>query len=54
MSGLIVLLCLVTVVVLAIYWTVWKIRNELNQNLGKMVSELTQIRQSLQKKPGGN
>jgi len=49
-----VLLPLVTVSVLAIYWTVWKIRNELNQNLGKMVSELTQIRQSLQKKPGGN
>jgi len=49
-----VLLPLATVSVLAIYWTVWKIRNELNQNLGKMVSELTQIRQSLQKKPGGN
>ena len=48
------LLLLVTVSVLAIYWTAWKIRNELNQNLGKMVSELTQMRQSLQKKPGGN
>ena len=54
MTGVFSLLLLVTVSVLAIYWTVWKIRNELNQNLGKMVSELTQIRQSLQKKPGGN
>ena len=54
MTGLFSLLVLVTITVLAIYWTVWKIRNELNQNLGKMVSELTQIRQSLQKKPGGN
>jgi len=54
MTGVFSLLILLTISVLAIYWTVWKIRNELNQNLGKMVSELTQIRQSLQKKPGGN
>ena len=54
MTGVVSLLILMTISVLAIYWTVWKIRNELNQNLGKMVSELTQIRQSLQKKPGGN
>ena len=54
MNLLIVLVCLVAVVVLAIYWTVWKTRNELNQNLEKMVSEFTQIGQSLQKKPVGN
>ena len=54
MSLLIVLLCFVIMLLLAIYWTVWKIRNELNQNLGKMVSELAQMSQSLQKKPGGN
>jgi len=54
MNLLIVLLCLVTVVALAIYWNVWKIRNELSQNLGKMLSELPQIRQSLQKTPSGN
>ena len=54
MSGLIVLLCFMITILLAIYWTVWKIRNELNQHLGKMVSELTRMGQSLQKKPGGN
>ena len=51
MDLLSVLVCLLTVAVLAIYWTVWKTRNELNQNLKKMVSEFTQIGQSLQKKP---
>jgi len=47
-------LCAVFIVLLAIWWNVWTIRNELNQNLRKMVSELTQMGQSLQKKPGGN
>ncbi len=54
MDLLSVLLCLLIVAVLAIYWTVWKTRNELNQNLKKMVLEFTQIGQSLQKKPVGN
>ncbi len=40
-------------VTLAIYWTVWKIRAELNQNLGKMASELAEIRKALEKKTGG-
>jgi hypothetical protein len=40
-------------VALAIYWMVWKIRAELNQNLGKMASELAEIRKSLEKKAGG-
>jgi len=53
MNAIVGLLLLVTIVVLAIYWTVWKIRAELNQNLGKMASELGEIRKSLEKKPGG-
>ncbi len=53
MNAIAGLLCLMAVVVLAIYWTVWKIRAELNQNLGKMGSELGEIRKLLEKKPGG-
>ena len=41
------LLGILAVVVLAIYWTVWKIRAELNQNLEKAASELSEIRKSL-------
>jgi hypothetical protein len=47
------LLCILLIVTLAIYWTVWKIRAELNQNLGKMVSALDEICKSLEKKAGG-
>jgi uncharacterized membrane protein YqjE len=46
------LLCFVVTVLLAIYWTVWKIRAELNQNLEKAASELSNIRKSLEKKTG--
>jgi len=46
------LLCFVVVLLLAIYWTVWKIRAELNQNLEKVASELSEIRKSLEKKAG--
>ena len=53
MNAIVSLLCLMTVAVLAIYWTIWKIRAELNQNMGKMVSELGEIRKSLEKKAGG-
>ena len=53
MNAIVSLLSLTTVGVLAIYWTIWKIRAELNQNMGKMVSELGEIRKSLEKKPGG-
>jgi hypothetical protein len=49
MSGILGLLSIVTVAVLAIYWTVWKIRAELNQNLGKMVSELSDIHKAMEK-----
>ena len=45
-----ILLCLVVIVLLAIYWTLWKIRAELNQNLEKVASELSEIRKSLEKK----
>lgn len=53
MNAIAGLLGIVTVAVLAIYWTVWKIRAELNQNLGKATSELGEIRKSLEKKTGG-
>jgi hypothetical protein len=53
MNAIVGVLCLTTIVVLAIYWTVWKIRAELNQNLGKMASELGEIRKLLEKKQGG-
>ena len=44
------LLSFIVVILLAIYWTVWKIRGELNQNLEKAASELSEIRKSLEKK----
>jgi len=53
MNAIAGLLCIVTIVVLAIYWTVWKIRAELNQNLGKMVSELSDIHKGIEKRGGG-
>lgn len=53
MNAIIGLLCITTVSVLAVYWTIWKIRAELNQNLGKMTSELAEIRKSLEKRTGG-
>lgn len=43
MNLLVVLLCVAIILVLANYWTVWKIRRELNQ-----------IRESLQKNLAGN
>ena len=46
-NAIVGLMCLSTVAVLAIYWTVWKIRADLNQNLGKMASELGEIRKAL-------
>ncbi|MHC4511137.1 MAG: hypothetical protein ACYTAO_19670 [Planctomycetota bacterium] len=46
-------LCIVTVAVLAIYWTLWKVRAELNENLQKMASELAEVRKALEKKAGG-
>ena len=42
-----ILLCFVVILLLAIYWTLWKVRAELNQNLEKAASELSEIRKSL-------
>jgi uncharacterized membrane protein YqjE len=47
------LLSLLLIVVLAIYWTVWKCRADLNQNLEKVISELSETRKALEKKGGG-
>lgn len=47
------LLCILLIVTLAIYWTVWKIRADLSQNLGKMASLLEEIHKALEKKAGG-
>ena len=44
------LLSFLVIVLLAIYWTLWKVRGELNQNAEKVVSELSEIRKSLEKK----
>jgi len=46
------LLCFLLIVLLAIYWTLWKVRGELNQNMEKVASELSEIRKSLEKKAG--
>ncbi len=53
MNAIIGLLCITTVSVLAIYWTIWKIRAELNQNLGKMASELAEMHKAIDKRAGG-
>ncbi len=45
-----VLMCFIVIIALAIYWTVWKIRADVNQHFGKMTNELSEVRQSLQKK----
>jgi hypothetical protein len=44
------LICFLVIIQLAIYWTVWKIRGELNQNMEKITSELSKISKSLEKK----
>ena len=46
------LLCFLLIVLLAIYWTMWKIRGELNESREKLISELSNIRKSLEKKAG--
>ncbi|MHC4229967.1 MAG: hypothetical protein ACYSW0_21230 [Planctomycetota bacterium] len=42
------LLCMATIVLLAIYWTLWKIREELGPRQDKLMSELAEIRKSLE------
>ncbi len=44
------LICFIIIIALAIYWTVWKIRADVNQHFGKMITELSEIRNSFQKK----
>lgn len=46
----IILLCFVVILFLSTYWTLWKIRGELNESRGKLISELSEIRKSLEKK----
>ncbi len=48
MTLALVLLCMVNVLLLAIYWTLWKIREELGPRQDKLVSELSEIRKSLE------
>jgi hypothetical protein len=50
MNLLAALLCFMLIVLLAIYWTLWKIRGELNESQGKLISELSEVRKSLEKK----
>jgi hypothetical protein len=45
-----VLLCFAIIVLLAIYWTLFKVRAELNESREKLASELSEIRKLLDKK----
>lgn len=47
MSTLIGLTCFSVVILLAIYWTLWKVQGQLNQNWEKAISELSEIRKAL-------
>jgi hypothetical protein len=47
-----VLLCFAIIVLLAIYWTLWKVRAELNESREKLTSELSEIRKALETKAG--
>ena len=49
MQIVVVLICLMAVSVLAIYYTVFKVRQELNENLGKLNSEFAEVRKLLEK-----
>jgi len=46
----VILLCFLVIVLLAIYWTLWKIRGELNESQEKLKSELSEARNLLEKK----
>ena len=45
----ILLLCLMTIVLLAIYYTVFKVRRELTESQEKMNSELSEVRKLLER-----
>ena len=49
-NTVVTLLCFLLVVVLAIYWTLWKIRGELNESREKLKFELSEVRKLLEKK----
>ena len=52
MEILIVMNCFGVIILLAIYWTLWKIRGELNEGREKLQSELSEERKSLESKTG--
>lgn len=47
------LTCLMTVVLLAIYWTLWKIRGEMIEGREKLKSDLSEMRKLVDKQAGG-
>ncbi|MHC4264844.1 MAG: hypothetical protein ACYSUK_02805 [Planctomycetota bacterium] len=49
MNGIVLLLCIVTVVVVAIFATVFKFQRELIESQKKIISELSEIKNSLGK-----
>ena len=44
------LLPILTIAVLAIYWTVFKIRKDVKESQSKIISALSEIQQALEKK----
>ncbi|MHC4558966.1 MAG: hypothetical protein ACYS80_16875 [Planctomycetota bacterium] len=50
MNMIILLLCFLLIVVLAIYWTLWKVRGELVESLEKIRSVLDEVRKLLEGK----
>jgi len=49
---LITLTCFGTIALLAIYWTLWKIRGELTEGRQKLKSDLSEVRKLLESKAG--
>ena len=52
-DALVLLTLLVTIGIYAIYWTAWKIRNDLIEGRQKLNSELDQMKKLLEGKTGG-
>ena len=48
--GFLALLPLMTIATLAIYWTLFKIRKDLNETQGKIISALLELQKLLGKK----
>lgn len=51
-NALVGLTLLVTIAIWALYWTAWKIRNDLIEGRQKLASELAEIRKLLENKAG--